>query len=185
MAYSNPNTQAAIEAYAAANNLSVKTAEHHFRNYENTFRFESGDFFEERWATNLLEKGSKVVLLGGRFSSDELVEVTGVLKTTVKVGMGNREQKFNRRGLEHGNAKSAYAQRIVQYVEGLFEAIQAEEKSRKEAELERMTKVNAVESKSKAIARSARRELTEDQLNRLHALFGEFEAEDKAAKQAA
>ncbi len=185
MAYSNPNTQAAIEAYAAANNLSAETAEHHFRNYENTFRFETGEHWEERWATNLLEKGSKVVLVGRRFLSNQLLEVVGVSKTTVKVDMGHREQTFNRDGLERGNSSSVYAQRIVQYVEGLFEAIQAEEKSRNEAEQARMAKVYAVESKSKAIARSARRELTEDQLNRLHALFGEFEAEDKAAKQAA
>lgn len=182
MAYKNPNTQAAIEAFAKDNNIDLGVAKARMNNYENIHCFEKGEYYEDKWATNLLEKGSKVVLINNMHRSKSIVEVVGVGKATVKVNIGNRDVTFNQDGKERGS-NSSYALQIVQYVEGLFEIIVAEEKAAKEAHEAMVVRNNRIKNKTRAISSNLHRELTPDQADRLASLFDQFDAEDEAAKQ--
>ncbi len=180
MAYSNPNTQVAIEAYASVHNLEVVAVASRINNYININCFETGEHYESRWATKLLTKGSKVVLTGGFSIREKVCEVVGVSKTTVKVNIGSREVTFNRDGVERGNSSSRFALRIVEYIEGLYEIKAAEDDAEKQAHDAWVQANSYVKNKSKAISVSPQKELTSEQMERLAALYREFDEEAKA-----
>ncbi len=177
MAYTNPNTQTAIEAYAAANNKDLDLTYAALDNYTNIHCFEKDAGYEQRWATNCVTKGDKVVLVSRNYGCAKVCTVVDMTKTTVKVNIGHREAVFNRDGVERGQTGSRFALRIVEYVEGLYEIKEAEEKAVKEEQAAWTAKINYISSKAKTLSEFPQRELTSEQMDRLSALFREFEKE--------
>ncbi len=179
MTYSNPKTLPAIVAYAKETNVNVLCIERKVDNYRSTMAFLTGEEYHSRWATNILTEGSQVVLYVD--SKPSIVPVIHVGKTTVKVRSNGKTITFNRDGMERGHIGVLFQKQIVEFNQTIFDIVTQEHAHLQEQYRKRTELVNRVKNKSLAIAQSnnINSKLTDSQLDRLAALYAEFDEENK------